>query len=168
MQLDKLGGVKELNTQRRNQGNVWELQTVKKGFPSLYFHFTILFWKIKELKRTIDNRIEVRIILQVRMGQWAQYPRARSMDTLMRIVLSSGGCFAPKILHITCHYFTSWRDQWAQYLASHPRKRLRTGDSKGNFFSLNVAKFVLKNNLKTHWCIEYWIEEIVTILWWCQ
>ena len=106
MQLDKLGSVKEQNPQRRNQGNVWELQTVKKGFPSLYFHLTILFWKIKELKRTIDNRI-VRIILQVRMGQWAQYPRARSMDTLMRIVLSSGGCSAPKILHIAYDYFTS-------------------------------------------------------------
>ena len=41
-QLDKLGGVKELNIQRHNQGNVWELQTVKEGFPSLYFDNFVL------------------------------------------------------------------------------------------------------------------------------
>ena len=42
MQLDKLRGVKELNIQLRNQANVWELQTVKQRFPSLYFDNFVL------------------------------------------------------------------------------------------------------------------------------
>ena len=83
------------------------------------------------------------------------------MDTLMRIVHILGRYIA---YCIRLFHKLGGTNELNIYLASHPRKRLRTGDSKGKFFSLNVAKFVSKNNLKTHWCIKCWIEEIVTIL----
>ena len=91
-------------TKRKELGQLpvqvfWTLASVFRFWQVLVFGLWQVFWILGSVFGSWEELLD--------SGECLGFWILGFLETLMRIVIISGGCFAPKILHIAHDYFTS-------------------------------------------------------------